>query len=172
MSSDAPRLVSWLACKTSKAEVILVSCGLTHPLWQRRPRLTGPRRTGTRQSPGHPMSYLSLNGSPGLPMATQLFCGFQCSPVTAAVAPPASPFSFLLLPPLPLWSVLVDSSHVFRDDMTLHKEDQSWLYSPWKESQRAGVTLEPPHCLLGVLHRTGPLHDQKLIFYILWGSIF
>lgn len=105
MSSDAPRLVSWLACKTSKAEVILVSCGLTHPLWQRRPRLTGPRRTGTWQSLGHPMSYLSLNGSPGLPMATQLFCGFQCSPVTAAVAPPASPFSFLLLPPLPLWSV-------------------------------------------------------------------
>lgn len=147
----------------SKQEVILVSCGPTQPLWQKRPRLTGRQWPGTQQPLGHLMSPLSLTSSPGSPMATQLFCGSQCPLVTATVSHPFISTSFL--------GLLVGGSHVFRDNLTLLKEGQCWLYSAWSQSQSRGDAAAS-HSLFGVLHRTGLLHDQKLVFCILWGSVF
>lgn len=54
----------------------------------------GPQWPGIQQSLGHLMSPLSLKSSPGLPMDTQLFGGFQCPLVTATVSHPFLSFLF------------------------------------------------------------------------------
>lgn len=165
MFSDPSRLVPWLASKISKAGS---HTGIMWPNSTTVAKETEAHGTSvarnTAQPLGHLMSPLSLKSSPGLPMDTQLFCGFQCPLDTATIS---HPFLLFLLLFSGFWLV----APMFSDNLTLHKEDQCWLYSAWSQSQSRDDPAAS-HSLLGVLHRTRLLHGQKLVFRILWGSVF
>lgn len=163
MSSDPSRLVRWLASKISKAGSHTGIMWPNSTTVAKETKAHGTSVARNTAAPGSPDVSLSLISNPGLPMTTQLFCGFQCPLVTATVSHPF--LSFLFSRASGWWLPC------FQRQLDPSQGGPRWLYSAWNQSQSRGDPAAS-HSPLGVLHRTGLLHDQKLEFCILWGSLF